>query len=133
MAKPRGSLFCVRTLQLYATASATTTSVAQVTMPTASTIRGVQVSFLMDSITDGAFVRLELSKVPSNQIGTNGAIDPFFEVGMTGNFVTSGLAQNGLSQFFPLDVPVRQGEIIYLHCTVAGTATFYFNGILVYG
>lgn len=121
-----------RTLQIYGTASATTTSLAQVTIPSAGKLVGIQYSLIATSITAGVLVRCELSKVPSNQIATNGALDPFFETGLHGNFVTSGLAQGGQTSFSPLVMPVRQGEIIYLHCTVAGTVTFYFNGILWY-
>lgn len=122
----------MRTLQLYATGAATATSVAQVTIPTAGRIVGIGVDFVIDSITDNAIVRLEYSKVPTNQIATNGALDPFLEIGLAGNFVTSGLAQTGINQFFPVDVPVRQGEIIYIHATVAGTVTYYANAILHY-
>lgn len=121
-----------RTLQIYGTTNATTTSLAQVTIPSAGTLNGIQYSLLLDSITDNGVVRVELSKVPTNQVATNGALDPFFEVGAYSNFVTSGLSNGAQAGFFPLIVPVRQGEIIYLHCTVAGTATFYFNGILWY-
>jgi len=122
----------MRTLQLYATGSATATSAAQVTLPSQGRVVGVQVSLLLDSITDGASIRLEFSKVPTNQIATNGALDPFLEVGLYGNFVTSGLAQSGICQFFPVDVPVRQGEIIYVHATVAGTLNYFVNAILHY-
>jgi hypothetical protein len=122
----------MRTLQLYATGSATATSVAQVTIPAAGRIVGVQIDFIIDSVTDNTLVRVELSKVPTNQIATNGALDPFLEVGQSGNFVTSGLAITGQNAFFPVDVSVRQGEIIYVHATVAGTATYYFNAILHY-
>jgi hypothetical protein len=87
---------------------------------------------VIDSITDGASVRLEFSKVPTNQIGTNGALDPFLEVAMYGNFVTSGLAQSGINKFFPLSVSCRQGEIIYVHATVAGTVTYFVNAIFSY-
>lgn len=120
----------LRTLQLYATGSATGTSVAQVTIPSSATIHAVQVSFNIDCITDNGQIRIELSKVPTNQIGTNGALDPFLEVGLYSNFVTSGLAQPLLCQTFPLNVPCRQGEIIYLHATVLGTITYFFNGIV---
>lgn len=122
----------MRTIQLYATGSATATAAATVTIPAAGRIVGVQASVGIDSVTDNAQVRLELSKAPANQIATNGAIDPFLEVGMYGNFVTSGLSQFGLNQFFPVDVPVRQGEIINLHATVAGTAVYYANFIIHY-
>lgn len=122
----------MRTLQLYATGSATATSVANVTLPSQGRILGVQIALGIDSVTDNAMVRLELSKVPTNQIATNGALDPFLEINLAGNFATSGLAQTGVNQFFPVEIPVRQGEIVYVHATVAGTITYYFNAILHY-
>lgn len=122
----------MRTIQLYGTGAATATSVAQVTIPSQGRVVGIQIDLIIDSVTDNALVRLEFSKVPTNQIGTNGALDPILEVGMAGNFATSGLAQAGVNQFFPVDIPVRQGEIIYLHATVAGTVTYYVNAILHY-
>jgi hypothetical protein len=120
----------VRTLQLYATGAATATSVANVVIPSAGRISAIQVQLIIDSITDGALVRIELSKVPTNQIAVNGALDPFLELGVAGNFVTSGLSQGGVNMTYPLDVQCRQGEIIYLHATVACTVTYYFNGII---
>jgi len=122
----------MRNLQLYATGSATATSVAQVTVPSATTLKGVWLSVLVDSITDNGSVRLEFSKVPTNQTAVNGALDPFLEVGAYSNFVTSGLAQSAQNLFFPLDVACRQGEIVYLHATVSGTATYFCNAIFGY-
>jgi hypothetical protein len=122
----------MRNLQLYATGSATATSVAQVTIPSATTIKGVYVSLLLDSITDNGSVRLELTKVPTNQIAVNGALDPFLEIGAYSNFATSGLSQGGQNFFFPLDVQCRQGEVIYVHATVAGTATYFLCAIFAY-
>jgi hypothetical protein len=122
----------MRNLQLYATGSATGTSVASVTIPAATNLKGVIVSLTLDSITDNGQVRIELSKVPSNQIGTNGALDPFLEVHAFSNFVTSGIDQGSQNYFVPLDVPCRQGEIVYLHATVGGTATYYANFIFMF-
>lgn len=122
----------MRTLQLYATGAATATSVASVTIPTSARIMGVQIALGIDSVTDNAMVRLELSKVPTNQIATNGSQDPFLEINLAGNFLTSGLAQTGVNQFFPVDIPCRQGELVYVHATITGTATYYFNAILHY-
>lgn len=122
----------MRTLQLYGAGSATATSVANVTIPSATRIKGVQVCLLLDSVTDNADVSLALSKVPTNQIGTNAAQDDFLQVGAFGNFNTSGLAQAGVNHFFPVDVSCRQGEIIYLHATVTGTAAYKATFILHY-
>lgn len=121
-----------RKLQLYATGSATATSVAQVTVPSAATLKGVYYSIIVDGNSDGGSVRLELSKIPTNQIATNGAQDPFLEFGSFTNFVTSGLSENGKVGFLPLSEQCRQGEVLYLHATVAGTATYYANFIFVY-
>lgn len=121
----------MRTIQLYGAGSATATSVAYVTIPVATRIKGVKVCLLVDSVTDNADVSLELSKVPTNQVGTNGAQDAFLQVGAYGNFATSGLSQTNTGQFIPLDVQCRAGEVIYLHATVTGTiaykATFIFD------
>lgn len=122
----------MRNVQLYATGSATGTSVAQITIPVATTIRGVHVALMVDSITDNARVQLEFSKVPSNQAGVNGAFDPFLEVDACSNFVTSGLMQGGQNMFFPLAVQCRAGEILYVHATVTGTATYYITAVFSY-
>jgi hypothetical protein len=120
-------------IQLFASGSATGTSVAQVTIPSAGKLIGVQYSFVVSCKTDAGQARVELSKVPNNQIGTNGALDPILEVGTFTSFVTSGLAHSSDVGFLPLSVSVRQGEIIYLHATVAGTVTYAANFILIYG
>lgn len=122
----------MRTLQLYGAGSATATSVASVTIPASARIVGVQVNLLLDSAVDNAIVRCELSKVPTNQIAVNGAIDPFLEVGLESNFTTSGLAQTSVANFYPVDVACRQGELVYLHVSVTGTLAYSFNAILHY-
>lgn len=87
---------------------------------------------MIDSITDNSAVRLELSKIPTSLIGSNGAIDPFASFALFGNLVTSGLSQIGLNQCFPLDVECRQGELVYVHALVSGTLTYFFNGVFHY-
>jgi hypothetical protein len=120
----------MRRLQIYGTASATANGVAQVTIPASSKLKSISYSLNIDSITDNSLVRLELIKVPTTQIGVNGALDPFFQLGAFGNFVTSGLTHSNVAGQQRVDVDMRQGEIVYLHCMIAGTGTFYFNGIL---
>jgi len=87
---------------------------------------------MADAVTDNAAVRLQFSKVPTSQIAVNGALDPFLEVAIYGNFVTSGLAFAQINQFWPLSVHCRQGEIVYVHATVAGTITYFVNAIFFY-
>lgn len=122
----------MRTIQLYGAGSSTATSVATVTIPVATTIKGVKVCLLVDSVTDNADVSLELSKVPTNQIGVNGAQDPFLQVGSYGNFATSGLSQINSGEFIPLAVSCRAGDIIYLHATVTGTIAYKVTFIFDY-
>jgi hypothetical protein len=116
-------------LQIYGTGSATANAVAQVTIPTQSRIRAVQVSLMFDMVADNSVFRVELSKASAGQIGTNGALDPFLLLGTYLSLVTSGMQANAINQTFGVDVPCRQGEIVYLHASGA-TTTFYFNGIL---
>lgn len=122
----------MRTLQLYATGSATAAAVAQVVIPSGTTIKAVQIALDIDSITDNADVTLEFSKVPSSQIAVNGALDPFLEIRAKSNFVTSGLAHFGVNKTFPVSVPCRQGEIVYVHAAVTGTITYRVTAIIWY-
>ena len=118
-----------RTLQIYGTGSATGNAIAQVTIPTATTLLGIMVAARFDTVTDNAYVALELSKVPTSQIAVNGAQDPFLQVDFYADFVTSGLANGSANAFYPLRVSCRQGEIIYLHALVLNSS-YFFTGIL---
>jgi hypothetical protein len=120
----------MRTLQLYGTGSATANAVAQVVIPSATNIKAIQVALDVDSITDNADVTIEFSKVPTTQIAVNGAQDPQLEVRLKNNFVTSGMTLAAVNKTFPVDIPCRQGEIIYFHAAVTGTATYRVNAIL---
>lgn len=121
----------MRTIQLYGTGAASANAVAQVTIPTAGKIKGIQFSLSCDQVADNSVVALELTKAPAAQISTNGALDPFFTVRVFNNLVTSGMQAQNLCNFIPVDVDVRQGELIYLHAVVT-TSTYYFTAILWY-
>lgn len=121
-----------RTIQLYATGSSTANAVAQITIPSQTIIKGVIASLAGNSVTDDGIAVIECSKVATSQIATNGALDPFLEMRFYSNFVTSGLSNGAFNQFFPLHVPCRQGEIVYLHAFVSGTCVYFFNGIFLY-
>lgn len=120
------------TLKLYGTGSATANAVAQIIIPSAGRIKGVQVCLWIDSVTDNAQVNCEVSKASAREIAVNGAQQCICEVSIAGNFATSGLAQFGVNQFFPVDAQVVQGQIIYLHALVTGTATYNFTAVLTY-
>lgn len=123
----------MRTLQLYGTGSASANAVANVVIPSAGTIRAILVAFFIDSITDNGQARVELSKIATSLFASNGAQDPFFNCAVQNNFVTSGMAAPAVNGLYAVDIQCRQGEIIYLHAFVSGTATYTFNGILYYG
>ena len=125
-------LVLVRTLKLWATGSATANGAATVIIPSASTIRGVQVAVRINSITDGAQLNLEVSRSSSKEIAVNGAQQSVCEVCLESNFVTSGLAQQGINQFFPVAVPMTQGQILYLHALVAGTVIYDATFVIHY-
>lgn len=87
----------------------------------------------MDCITDNGQVNCEVSRASAREIAVNGAQQCVLEVSLASNFVTSGLAQTAVNEFIPLDVPVVQGQIIYLHALVTGTVTYNFTANLIYG
>lgn len=120
----------MRTMRLYATGSATGNAVAQITIPSRATLRMVQAAVRINSITDGAQLDLELSRASASQIATNGALDSILQISIEGNFVTSGLAQYGVNQAFPLASPFEQGSILYLHTLVAGTVVYTASFII---
>lgn len=110
--------------KLYGTASATANNVANLTIPTAGRIIGVQFAVRYNSITDGGQVDLEVSLASAREIAVNGAQQCVAQIAFESNFVTSGLAQSGVNLFVPVDVRVTQGQIIYLHTVVGGTIVF---------
>jgi len=95
-------------------------------------IRGVQCSVRINSITDGAQLDLEVSRASAREIAVNGSQQAVCQIGVESNFVTSGLAQFGVNQFFPVAIPVSQGQIIYLHALVAGTVIYDATFIIHY-
>jgi hypothetical protein len=122
----------IRSLQLYGTGSATANAVAQVTIPAATTIVGCMVAIRFAAKADGGNCALELSKIPTSQVAINGAQDPFLQIDHYSNFVTSGLDNGATNNWYPVRVPCRQGEIVYLHAFVAGSVTYYFTAILLF-
>lgn len=121
----------MRRVQLYGTGAATASAVANVTIPSAGKLRGAQISLIIDSTTDNGWVAIEYSKIPTSQINTNGSQEPFLRVAKWFNVGAAGSDSNGVNEWIPLDVDVRQGEIIYLHVAVT-TATYYANAIFYY-
>lgn len=119
-------------LKLYGSAGATANSVASVIVPSATRIRGVQFAAIIDCNTDNGTAQVEVSRASAREIAVNGAQQAIAEIWLQSNFVTSGLAQYGVNEFFPVDVPVVQGQIIYLHIVIAGTVTCSVSALLWY-
>lgn len=122
----------MRTIKLYATGSATANAVASVTIPNASTIRGIQWAIRCDSITDNAALDVEISRASAREIAILGAQQCISESAIQSNFVTSGLTTFGENHFAPVSVKVVQGQLIYLHVVVTGTLTYVVTALLHY-
>lgn len=122
----------MRTLKLYGSGASTANAVASVIIPSATRIKGVQVQAFIDCVTDNGACQLEISQASASEIAINGSQQCIVTIGMFSNFLTSGLAQFGVNQFFPVDVAVAQGQILYLHALVSGTLTYTFTGLLWY-
>lgn len=119
-------------LKLYGTGAATANAVAQVVIPNKSHIIGVQACVWATSITAASQANIEISKASAKEIHVNGSQQCVCEVGIASNFVTSGLDVIAVNQFFPVSIPVVQGQIIYLHALVTGTVTYDATFLLFY-
>lgn len=117
----------MRTVSLYGTAAATANAIAQIVIPSSATIKAVQFAIAIDQAADNSHLALELSKNPVTQLNVNGALDRFFEIRQYANGATTSPGSlNGMQR---VNVPCRQGEIIYLHAIIT-TTTFYGTFIL---
>lgn len=120
----------MRSIKLYATGSSSNNNVANVTIPTATRILGVAVDAYFNAVTDDAGATLEISQASANEIAVNGAQQSIIEIRSYTNLLTSGIGVNMVNIFFPVDVSVKQGQIIYFHANVVGTCTYTFTGLL---
>lgn len=122
----------MNSLKLYGTASASANAIASVIIPSKARIRGVQWCAHITSQTDGSYAFIEISRASARETQTNGAQQCVSEVTIGVNFTTSGLSQNAVNLFAPVDVPVVQGQIIYLHAAISGTLTFRAECLIQY-
>jgi hypothetical protein len=122
----------MKVLKLYGTGSATANNVANVIIPQSATIRGVQVCFSADSITDNAQATVEVSRASATEINVNGSQQCVVQVDLRSNLLTSGLTAPSVVCFLPTAVPVTQGQIIYLHAVIVGTITYFATFIIHY-
>lgn len=83
----------------------------------------------MDMVADNSNCALEVSRASATELAVNGAQQCIAVVGQYGNLVTSGVFPGGINVFLPVDVPVDQGQIVYLHALIT-TCTYYAEIIL---
>lgn len=114
----------MRILKLYGTGSATANGVVTFTMPWATTIRMIQTAVRVDSVTDNAYLNLELSYSSAREIATNNAQQCVLELAWANNLLTSGMTASGINQWFPGQWTFKQGQFLYLHALVTGTLTY---------
>lgn len=120
----------MRNLKLYGSGASTANAVASVIIPSATRIRGVQVQAFIDCNTDNGAAQLEISQASASEIAVNGAQQCIVTIGLFNNLSTNGMSTWGINNFFPVDVPVIQGQIIYLHALVSGTLTYTSTWLL---
>lgn len=116
--------------KIYATGSATANGAATITVPSASTLVGVNWACRFDSITDNAAAAIELSLASATELNVNAAQQCISEIEWSNNFVTSGLIGTGINLFVPVSVRFAQGQFIYMHFLVGGTVTVVAVAIL---
>lgn len=118
---------------MYATGTAGGNALAQVTIPNASTIKGVQYTCGWSAAIDADdIITFELSLASAAQIGVNGSPSPFALMMIPFTLTTSGTSVPAVTGFMPVNQPVVQGQIVYLHASQVASETWVFNGILWY-
>lgn len=116
--------------KIYATGTADTNNAASVQVPSRCRLLGVQWALDADMVTDGASVIAEISLASTNEIAVNQAQQCVSEVRLFNNLATSGMTAVGVNTFFPVDLSLIQGQLVYLHFLVDGTVTFRGGAVL---
>lgn len=116
--------------KIYGTASSTTNNVANITIPTRGKVVGVQWATKWDNATDNSEGVFELSLASATEVAVNAAQQCITEIAFYSNFTTSGLAYGMVNLFCPVEVQVNQGQIIYLHAVITGTATLKGGAVI---
>lgn len=122
----------MRSIKLYGTGSATANNVANVTIPTAGRLKGIQYSIRIDAPSDNANMSLEVSQASATEYAVNGAQQCVAVFGAFGNLVTSGLAFGSIVGFVPVDVPLKQGQLLYLHAGLISGVTAYYAELILW-
>lgn len=116
--------------KIYATGNSTASNVANITIPSRGRIVGVQWDMSIDTVADSTIFAAEISQASASEIAVNAAQQCVSEVRAIQNLTTSGAAFGMINFFTPVDVPVQQGQILYMHILITGTATYYGGAII---
>jgi hypothetical protein len=120
----------MRSIKLYAAGSAAANNAANVTIPSATKLLGIQYAIYFDAVADNSRADIECSLASSNEIAVNGAQQCIAQWGFYQSLVTSGMVQSTLVGFLPVDVALKQGQFVYLHVQNVTTVTYFFTGLL---
>lgn len=96
-------------------------------------LRGIQFHIGFDSVTDGASVRIQVSRSAQADIpASGGAIsNSLGEFHQYGNFVTSGLSQTAGNLLVDCNDRILLGESLYVNAVIAGTVNAIYTIILL--
>lgn len=114
----------MRTYKIYGTGAATANNVANILVGKSGRIKSIRWSARVDAVADNSVAVLELSMSPQAQSGTNDTTSEIAEVSIFGNLATSGFVHSSLKAQELVDIPIAQGERVYLHVAIT-TATYY--------
>jgi len=109
-----------RIYNIYAAVAASTNNAANVEVASAGRIKGVTLTGWADLNAAGEAMTVEISTVPYAQVATNDAQGPLATFTLTAGAAAPSL-KSMQPVFFPLDVPVPNGQRIYANFVLTGT------------
>lgn len=116
--------------QLFKAFTATADAGAQLQIIKAGTIVGIQWSVLADLDADGEDFTVEASLVPIYQSNTNDAKGVLSSVRAQASIGAAGAIVCAINKFFPMQVPVGAGQLLYLNAILGTTADVQAQAII---
>lgn len=112
----------MRIYKLYANITASGNNLANVTIVKSGRIKSIRWDLLMNSVVDNDGVEAELSLYPASMIGSSDSAGALDQISTISNGTAGGDARASKQSL--VDIPVGQGEKLYLNSSVQGTPTF---------
>jgi hypothetical protein len=123
----------MRSRQIYASLTATSTGTLYFDMPDSSTIRGVNFA-VTPSVAgaNGDYIEAEISLSSSNQTAVNDAqaVVAAASFAALGTGTVASMAACSFNVASPANCPVKKGERVYLNVTEVGTTTWRVRAIV---